>query len=323
MTAEGLLTPGRRESAALAAARMYYLQDLTMEAIARELDTSRSTVSRLISHARATGLVDIRVRAPLELRSGLEAALSDRFGIDVHIVPIPDRNSDVERLERVALSAARLLNGFLESDMVLGLAWGSTTNALSRHLVPKSTDNTHVVQLNGAGNSRTTGLTYASEILRRFGEAYGAQVHQFAVPAFFDDPATKLAMWRERSTRLVLDMQERVDIAVFGLGSPFAEVPSRVYMGGYLDEGDYASLSDAEVVGDIATVFYRLDGSHDGIRLNARSTGPAPELLRGIRRRFCVVAGRAKLDSLRGALAGGFVTDLVVDEGTARELAAS
>ena len=38
---------------------MYYLQDLTMDAIARELRTSRSTVSRLLSSARDSGLVQI------------------------------------------------------------------------------------------------------------------------------------------------------------------------------------------------------------------------------------------------------------------------
>jgi DNA-binding transcriptional regulator LsrR (DeoR family) len=38
-------------------------------------------------------------------------------------------------------------------------------------------------------------------------------------------------------------------------------------------------------------------------------------------RRLCVVSGVSKLASLRGALAAGLVTDLVVDEAVARALA--
>ena len=44
------------------------------------------------------------------------------------------------------------------------------------------------------------------------------------------------------------------------------------------------------------------------------------ELLRRTPRRVCVVAGLSKLPSLRGALSAELVTDLIVDESTARAL---
>ena len=63
---------------ALTAAHLYYMQDLTMDAIAHELHTSRSSVSRLLSHARATGLVDIQIRSPLDAPSRLELLIHER-----------------------------------------------------------------------------------------------------------------------------------------------------------------------------------------------------------------------------------------------------
>lgn len=305
---------------ALRAAHLYYMQDLTMDAIAHELHTSRSSVSRLLSHARASGLVEISIHSPLDLPSRIEREILDRHEVSAHVVPVPDHASDVDRLDRVALSAARILGQYVDSNQTIGIAWGSTMSAMSRHLVPKPTHNTEIVQLNGAGNLRTTGILYASELLRRFGDAFGARVQQFPVPAFFDDPVTKLAFWRERSTRRLLDLQSRLDLALFGVGSPFAEVPSHVYQGGYLERADYEGLSRDDVVGDVATVFYRADGSTQGIALNERATGPDFAVLRRAPRRICVVSGRAKLASLRGALAAGLITDLIVDEGTARAL---
>jgi DNA-binding transcriptional regulator LsrR (DeoR family) len=308
---------------ALTAAHLYYMQDLTMDAIAHELHTSRSSVSRLLSHARATGLVDIQIRSPLDAPSRLELLIQERFKITAHVVPVPDHASDVDRLERVALSVARILGQFFDSNMVMGIAWGSTMNAISRHVTPKQTHGSQIIQLNGAGNMRTTGLSYASEILGRFGYAFGAHVHQFPVPAFFDSPATKQALWRERSVSRLLEMQGRMDVALFGLGSPFSEVPSHVYAGGYLEEAEYASLSRSGVVGDVATIFFRADGSTDGIPLNDRGTGPDFAVLRRTPRRLCVVSGTNKLPSLRGALKAKLITDLFVDESTARALVAS
>lgn len=307
----------------LRAAQLYYLQDQTMEAIASEMRVSRSSVSRMLAQARASGLVEIRLHTPNEGGSRLEKELRDRYGINVHVVPVSGPISDIDRLERVAITAARLLTRYFDSNMVMGIAWGSTIGAISRHLVPRETHNSVVVQMNGAGNLESTGVEYTSEILRRFGRAFSADVEQFPVPAFFDDPRTREAVWRERSTRRVLDLQGRMDLALFGLGSPFSEVPSQVYIGGYLDEDDYRSLSEDGVVGDVATVFYRLDGSHDGIRLNARATGQDLERLRRVARRVAVASGIQKLDSVRGVLAARLPTDLILDEGLARRLAES
>src|SRR5690606_21433326 len=192
--------------------------------------------SRLLGHARETGLVEIQVRSPLDMPRQLEGDIRAQFGITAHVVPVPDQTSDVERLDRVALSAARILGGFIDSNMSLGAAWGSPISALSRHLLSKATHNSTVVQLIGAANPRTTGILYPSEILQRFGSAYGATVQQFPVPAVFDDPATKAALWRERSISRVVEMQKTLDKIVFGLGSPFAGVPSHDYIVGHLDD---------------------------------------------------------------------------------------
>ncbi len=310
----------RATQRALTAAHLYYVQNRTMEAIAAELRTSRSTVSRLLALARATGIVDIRIRSPFEAPQRLEEHVSERFGVTAHVVPVPDDATDVERLERVAAAAAHLLGELVGSDMTIGVAWGATTAAMSRRLVPKAVHGTTFVQLNGSGNTRTTGLLYASEILSRFAAAYGGTVQQFPVPAFFDDPRTKLAMWRERSTRRILALQSTMDLVVFSTGSADSQLPSHVYSGGYLEPPDLESLAAERVVGDVATVFFRADGSSDRIALNDRATGPHFDVLRRVDRRMCVVSGISKLDSLRGALAARLATDIVLDEATARGL---
>ena len=118
----------------------------------------------------------------------------------------------------------------------------------------------------------------------------------------------------------ILAMQAQMDVVVYSVGSADSRVPSHVYAGGYLEPEDLAALSKDGVIGDVATVFYRADGSSDIPALNERSSGPDLDTVRRIPRRFCVVSSLSKLDGLRGALAAGLVTELVVEEALARRL---
>ena len=149
--------------------------------------------------------------------------------------------------------------------------------------------------------------------MNQFARSVGGLVVSFPVPAFFDNPETKQAMWKERSTSRILEIQSRIDMAIFGLGRVDAEVPSQVYAAGYLDSEDLDDLRRHNVSGDIATVFYRPDGSTDGIPLNLRSSGPSLLQLKKAPVRICVVSGQSKKAALEGALAGGYITDLYLD----------
>jgi DNA-binding transcriptional regulator LsrR (DeoR family) len=309
-----------REESMRLAATMYYLQDEQMDAIARRLGTSRSTVSRLLKSARESGMVQISVRPTTDVATGLAEHLRASYGVRAHVVPVRLGAGDVERLGQVAKVAARLLMDLFDDEMVLGVAWGTTVSAVARSLGRKPTRGGTVVQLNGAANTVTSGVDYASTIITAFGAAFDAEVRHFPVPAFFDFAETREAMWRERSVQRVLAVQRRMDIALFGVGALGGQVPSHVYSAGYLDGNDLGALHSAGVVGDVCTVFLRDDGSYRDIAINQRATGPTPGELARVPRRLCVVAGDAKLRPLLAAIRAGVVTDLVIDEPTARRL---
>lgn len=310
-----------RERDLVTAATMYYLQDAKMEAIAKHLHTSRSTVSRLLKRARDEGIVEITLRPAHSRAPSLGQHIATTFGVAAYVVPVPDTAGLPDRLDQVAMATARLVARWFDSEMVLGIAWGTTLAAIAGHLPGKPTRGSEIVQLNGAANTRTSGVSYAGDLVAGFGAAFDAHVHHFPVPAFFDYAATKEAMWRERSVRRVLDVQSRIDIALFSVGATVSGgLPSHVYAAGYLEPRDTELLRAEGVVGDVCTVFLRADGSYQDIPINARATGPTPRQLRRIPRRLCAVAGDNKVPALRAALAAGVVTDLVLDERTAARL---
>lgn len=308
---------------AIQVARLYYYQNLKTEEIAHEMKVSRSTVSRLLSYAKDQGLVEIRVRDPRERPQRLEKQIQQQFQLPyAHVVSVPEVAGEHEWLSRVATFTAKHLNTLLVSGSKLGIAWGNTVSAVSRHLTPKPLTGLEVIQLNGAGNTQGAEISYAGEILTRFARNYDAQTQLFPVPTFFDYPETKQALWRERSVQRILQLQADCDILLYSVGVIDAERPNYGYGGGDLEPADLATLKAENVVGDIGTVFFRADASYKDITLNQRASGPDLSLYQTPRRAICAISGLDKVDGLLAALRGEYLTDLIIDEPTAQVLLA-
>ncbi|GJM40828.1 MAG: transcriptional regulator [Ardenticatenaceae bacterium] len=309
---------------ALHAAQMYYYQNLPMKKIAAELQVSHSTVSRLLSWARNHGLIEIRINDIRGRADTLEESIKLHFKIPhAQIVPVPEIAGEQAWQDRVARVAASYLNQVIESGMILGVAWGGTINLVAANLTPKSLVGVQVVQLNGGEIVSNPSVNHAGWLISQFANNYEGKAHLFPVPTFFDFPETKRALWRERSVQQVLELHRQADILIYSIGSSHGQLRSATYMGDYLQEKDFVEMEQEGVVGDIANIMMRKDGSYREIPLNERACGPNLELFRKANRAICVVSGYNKLDGLRAALAGGYVTDLILDEPTAHKLLAS
>jgi deoxyribonucleoside regulator len=309
-----------RTATVLRAAEMYYLEQKTMDTIAEALGVSRATVSRMISEARTSGLVEITVHRDRRAAATLERLITERYHVDVTVVAPPENATDTDRLRHAAAQAGTVLRASLAPDLSIAVAWGATVATMARSLSPGVVPGLQIIQMSGAGNTFSSGAEYAAGTLGRFGAAFGARVHHFPVPAFFDKASAREALWNERSVQRILRLQERANLAVFSVSALDARIPGHLYRAGYLQRDDLRELLDRGVVGELGTVFLRADGSSDSIQLNARSTGLPIETLKRIRRRLCVAVGAAKAPIIRAALCAGAITDLVVDDEAAELL---
>ncbi len=304
--------PTQRQKMAIEMARRYYIDDVSTPELAKEMGVSRSTISRLITMARDQGWVRIQVVEPANLVNPNSQWLSEEFNLS-EVVGVPNRGDGVSP-DSVPRRATLVVNEIVKDDHSVGIAWGNTTAAIAREITPRALQRCRVVQLNGAGNLKDFELDYAFDILGHFATAWQASAVVFPVPAFFDYASTREALWRERTIDRVRTIQANCDVALFSVGSITADVPSRVHLGGYLNDEDRQQLTEDGAIGDIATHFFTANGSSEGIRLNARASGMAPEDLRQIPTRVCVAQGVGKADALLGALRGGHVTHLVADQ---------
>jgi deoxyribonucleoside regulator len=310
-----------RSTTVLRAAEMYFVDNMTMDEIGAALGCSRATVSRLVSEAKTSGLVEIVVHRKGRAPATLERVIGERYGVDVTVVAPPSTASDTDRLRYGATQGAAVLRANLAPDLSVAVIWGVTVAAVARSLSPGVVPGLQIVQMSGTGNTFSSGAEYASGTLGRFGAALGARVHHFPVPAFFDLPATQAAVWSERSVQRVLRLQQRANVAVFSVSALGGRIPGHLYRAGYLQREDLQSLAHQGVVGDVGTVFLRADGSSESLPINARSSGLPIDALRMIPKRICIALGGAKAPAIRAALLAGAITDLVVDDEAADQLA--
>jgi deoxyribonucleoside regulator len=311
-----------RTASVLRAAEMYYLEQKTMDTIAEALGVSRATVSRMISEARTSGLVEITVHRDRRAAATLERLIAERYHVDVTVVAPPENATDTDRVRHAAGQAGTVLRASLAPDLSIAVAWGATVATMARSLSPGVVPGLQIIQMSGAGNTFSSGAEYAAGTLGRFGASFGARVHQFPVPAFFDKASAREALWNERSVQRMLRLQEHANLAVFSVSALDARIPGHLYRAGYLQREDLRELLDRGVVGELGTVFLRADGSSDSIQLNARSSGLPIETLKRIRRRLCVAVGATKVPIIQAALSAGAITDLVVDDAAAELLVA-
>lgn len=305
------------------ASYLYYRLGFTQAQVAERMGLSRVKVGRLLADALSREIVRIEVRHPLVHVTTMELELEARFGLkDVVVAESPAGPEGEEGLRQLAVAeaAAEYLRGLDLTGTALAVGWGTTMQAVSLALVDGWADDLDVYQLNGA--VPTSGYaTGATEVLYRFSNRANGRAHPLQVPAVVDRRELRVALEAERSVQAAVEGARTAPVAIFTMG--VLQEQSVLVESGYVDASRIGELRQAGAVGDIITRFVRLDGSIADAELDERTMGASLDVLAQRRLSIGVAAGVAKRDVTLGALAGGYVNTLVVDDSLAAALLAS
>jgi deoxyribonucleoside regulator len=306
---------------ALKVAHLYYYHGLTTEAIAKEINFSRPKVSRLLSFAREEGLVEIKIIDKNSLIRPVEKGLIERFKAlhELSVVSVPETLNKQECLERVAQFTANYLNTVFEPNQLCGLSWSPAIIEVCKHLTQKKIPRLRFVQLHGNYTSNQSG--FIARIMYDFTKNYQAKATILPAPAFFDYPETKSALWQEHCIQQVLDIQKKADILLFSICDFESDIKNhQLYLDGFINDKDIESLKEQNVIGEISAIFFRQNGSYADISLNARSSGCSLDLFKNVAHSICIISSSSAIPALTAALDSGYISELIIDEITARNL---
>jgi DNA-binding transcriptional regulator LsrR (DeoR family) len=298
-------------------AKAYYEDGLTQEQIGKRLGLSRIKVSRLLSQARQSRVVQITVTPPPDSYGDLERDLERLLGLDeVVVVPVPgDRQDDV--VPNLGMAAANFLARALNDRDVIDISWGSTLLATVDRLAPQNLPDLRIVQmLGGLGSAESE--TYGADLARRMAQTLGARMRLFPSPGIVSNQVIRDALLQDHNIAETMQLAARADLAIVGIGVP---TPSSVMgQAQILTETELDELKALGAVGDIALRFFDADGRAVDHPINQRIIGLDLEQIKRIPRVVGVSGGMEKREVIRAAVAGGIVDMLITDESTARFL---
>lgn len=302
-------------------AHMYYQLGLKQTIIARQLDISQATVSRLLRQAVKTGIVQITVTMPVGVYADLEAALCEKYGLKAALVVDCDKPDDETWLQRhIGSTAAHYVRTTLGQSETVGLSsWSSTLLAMVNAMPPlKKATQAQVVQiLGGVGNPSAE--IYAARLTERFARLVGGTPIYLPAPGVLQSAEMRAALMRDQFVQQAVHCFEQVSLALVGIGSV---EPSRLLAssGNVFSAAELTALKQAGAVGDICLRFFDADGKPVANSSNDRVMGMSLEQLKNTRRSVGIAGGQRKIPAIRGALHGGWINVLITDRFTAAGL---
>ena len=294
------------------ASRLYYELGETQHAIAERLGITRPQVSRLLKRARAEGIVEIRIIDRTTAESPAADALRRGYGLDaVHLAPTLSGPEDLTR-RMVGRLAAQVLRGVIRDGSIVGVGDGASMAAVADALDETATPvAATIVPL--AGGYWSSGAE--REPFRRIADALGAQPIGLMAPGLVDDAATKRALEAHAGVRAILDLWQRLEVALFGIGGRSWSVSS-------VGDGVVRELAADDAVGEVLIAPFDLDGVFVGPELRERAIAFDARALGRVPVAIGVAAGESKVRPILGALRAGIVRTLVTDVATAEAVVA-
>jgi DNA-binding transcriptional regulator LsrR (DeoR family) len=299
-------------------AKLYYLDQLTQLEIGRRLNTSRSTVSRLLQEARDKGVVKIAIDSLGERDKDLELTMQQVFGLrDVRVLSTYDQSPDEAR-KGLGLLATEYLDQIVRDDIILTLSFGRSIASMVQQLKPTRKVNMTVVQMIGAlgaGNPLLDG----PDLVRDLAENYGAQYRYLHAPLLVKDSRTRDLLVQSPSVQETLALARRADVAVLGVGALESDSSGLIWTG-YLNQKDIAWLKSKGAVGHMCAQHFDINGQMLDVDLNRRAIGIGLETLRSIDTVMAVAGGEEKAQAILGAIRGRYLDVLITDDVAAQKI---
>lgn len=297
------------------AAWMYYVEEMTQNAIAESLGVGRVTVTRLLADARTLNEVKISLRRDLEELPRLESALEKHFGLEQAIVA-PLSSPLADPTPAIGAVTGQFVSEIIRPEMRMGVGWGRTLLSSLTFIDESQVPGFAVVSMLG-GISAVRQYNPA-EFAWRFSRLFHADCYLIAAPALVDCPETKQALIERCGIGPVLDMAAGLDAVVVSIGSMATDSTVRQF--DLFSDDDLKSLADAGAVGDVLFNFFDINGNLVDHPINHRVMSVSVEQLQKVPMRLLTSGGEAKVPALLGGLRLLKPNVLVTDEVTAKLL---
>lgn len=285
-------------------AKLHYEADLSQVEIARRLNVSAATISRLLRRARDEGIVRIEIpdiATPEELNQRLVEALGLK---QAAVVDAPEAGV----MAALAAPVGTLLrDAGLKQDSVLAIGWGRAIREVIQAGLPSLPG---VITVPATGGMQQSAAHFQiNEFVRLAAEQMAGTPHFIHAP-YLPSPETRDAFLSDPIIRENVALWERLDAALVGIGlTHTAEGPS---------SATPHEQALAHAAGDVVRHYFDVAGHAVPWEGEDRLIAVSPAQLRATPLVIGVAVSAGKVPAILGAIRAGLVNALVTDVRTAQ-----
>lgn len=299
------------------AATLYYVDGLGQTEVADFVHVSQTKISRLLAAALDRGIVRINVEQYNARNEQLEQRVISEFGLkSVFVIKTAgSANSEAAR-QTVGHFGAPFVASLLPNGGVVALGGGRSVADVVRRLRRGDLKRLTLVQAMGS-IAPTISPVDAIELGRVVVSLWGGEFLTLSTPAFVPDKKTRDFFLASDQIQSVWQRLRKADAALVGVGP----LENSVYIErGVVSAADVAQLRAAGAVGEICGRFFDAKGRECASPWRNRAISVELEQLRKIPQVIGVAAGPERAAAAAGALRGGLLKTLLIDESGAQAL---
>ena len=308
----------RKASQIRRAAQLYYEQGLNQLQVSKAMGVSRTTVSRLLTDARESGVVTVVLHLPVELDSELSEQLRIALGLRDAVV-VAEGHDDEDTRNLVAKAAADFVDSVVEPGDVIAISWGRTLARMVDAFGHRDVAGVEVVQMIGSlgeGDPKIDG----PDLARRFAQCFGGTYRYINAPAVVKTATLCEELRQQPQIAATLARSERANIAVTSVGA-INDPESSLERNGYLSAAERNAYASKGAVGHLLAKILDIDGNGFD-QFNKRVLSIDFEALRSREWSICIGSSRNKGAALLGATRAGCANAVVTDSGAAKQILA-
>lgn len=298
---------------------LHFLEGLTQSQIADRLGISQPTVNRLIKRGRQLGLVEIKIKSPIEPLVDMEEQLLALGGISRAVVVPTVSDNPQTALQAVGEAAARLLMEEIADGDTICITGGKGVSAVVAGLQPSRRFNVEVIPATGCVQGKHyTDVNHVSTLMA---DRLGGRSYQIHAPLFADSGAERAMLINMRSVADVFKRAREAKVAIVGIGSILSDDSS------YYDLHPSSSTDRAAIERSGAScelLAHLLDdqGRVCDYSLNRSLVSLTLDEFASIPTKIGVASGPNKAGPILSVLRGRHLDTLVTDEATGERILA-
>jgi len=294
---------------------LYYIEGLNQQEISDRLGISRPKVSRMLSAAKAEGIVSITIKNPFLEEQKYENAIEKTFGIkDAIVVDTGDSDPEMSRLLLGDACAAFLESSLKDNDIVCVMA-GKTVHSLCERIEYFPRQNLIFVPAIGGWGHEGTDY-HANSNVKILGEKLKGKYYILNAPSIVASTEAKEVLMSEPDISSVLSFARNSTKALIGIGQISSDA-TMVKTGIYSDS-EIEAVKRAGAVASICTWFIDINGNPVDFPAKPRLVGLTDKELRKIPMVIGIASGLDKVEAILGTLRGRWVDVLVTDIKTSK-----